>query len=63
MQRLGVGLATMTVSCLPGLTTSQTFVVTESPSAPAILGCDFLVKYGLIIDFEKGALKKLLVKV
>ena len=36
-----VGLATMTVR-LPGLTTHQTFVVTECLSAPAILGCDFL---------------------
>ena len=40
-----VGLATMTVN-LPGLTSPQTFVVTECLSAPAILGCDLLVKHG-----------------
>ena len=39
---------------LPNLTTHQTFVVVKRLSAPAILGCDFLTKHGLIIDFEKG---------
>ena len=48
-----VGLTTMEV-CLPSLTTRQTFVVVEHLSAPAILGCDFLTRHGLIIDFEKG---------
>ena len=48
-----VGLATMKVG-LPNLTTHQTFVVVENLSAPAILGCDFLTRHGLIMDFEKG---------
>ena len=48
-----VGLTTMKVQ-LPNLTTHQTFVVVERLSAPAILGCDFLTRHGLIIDFEKG---------
>ena len=48
-----VGLTTMEV-CLPSLTTRQTFVVVEHLSAPAILGCDFLTRHGLIMDFEKG---------
>lgn len=45
-----LGRATLEV-CLPNLTTHQAFVVVERLSAPAILGCDFLVKHGLIIDF------------
>ena len=48
-----VGLATMKVG-LPNLTAHQTFVVVENLSAPAILGCDFLTRHGLIMDFEKG---------
>ena len=51
-----VGLTTMRVG-LPSLTTHQTFVVAECLSAPAILGCDFLTRHGLIIDFEKGTFR------
>ena len=51
-----VGLTTMRVG-LPSLITHQTFVVAECLSAPAILGCDFLTRHGLIIDFEKGTFR------
>ena len=47
------GVTTMRVQ-IPNLTTTQKFVVVERLSAPAILGCDFLTKHGLIIDFDKG---------
>ena len=36
------------------LTSHHTFVVAERLSAPTILGCDFLTRRGLVIDFENG---------
>ena len=40
---------------LPNLISHHTFVVAECLSAPAILGCDFLIQHGLV-DFENGTL-------
>ena len=48
-----VGLTTMRVE-LNSLVATQTFVVVERLSAPAILGCDFLTQHGLILDFGQG---------
>lgn len=48
-----VGLTTMRIQ-LNNLKTTQTFVVVEHLSAPAILGCDFLTRHGLILDFGRG---------
>ena len=48
-----IGRTTMRVT-LPGITTSQTFVVAEHLSAPAILGCDFLTRHGLVLDLGTG---------
>lgn len=42
---------------LGNLVTDQSFTVVENLSAPAILGCDFLTKVGMIIDFQRGMFK------
>ena len=46
-----VGTTSLKVN-LGNLTALQTFIVVEHLSAPVILGCDFLTKQGLVMDFE-----------
>ena len=48
-----VGTTSLKVN-LGNLTAHQTFIVVEHLSAPVILGCDFLTKQGLVMDFEQG---------
>ena len=48
-----VGTTSLKVN-LGNLTAHQTFIVEEHLSAPVILGCDFLTKQGLVMDFEQG---------
>ena len=48
-----IGQTTVKVT-LHDLTTSHTFVVAEHLSAPAILGCDFLTRHGLVLDLGRG---------
>lgn len=48
-----IGQTTMQVT-LHDITCPQTFVVAESLSAPAILGCDFLTRHELVLDLGKG---------
>ena len=45
------GVATMTVE-LGQSSTNHKFVVVDFLSTPVILGCDFLIKHGYIIDFD-----------
>jgi len=37
---------------LNGLDTSHNFIVVNDLSTPVILGCDFLSKYGVLLDFS-----------
>ena len=46
------GVATMTVE-LGQFSTNHKFVVVDFLSTPVILGCDFLIKHGYIIDFDQ----------
>ncbi|XP_065903800.1 retroviral-like aspartic protease 1 [Dysidea avara] len=46
-----VGTATLKV-CLGGLEVDQLFIVVDNLSAPAILGCDFLMNNTITIDFK-----------
>ena len=48
-----LGTITLKVN-LGNLETDQSFTVVENLSAPAILGCDFLKKEGIVIDFQKN---------
>ena len=51
----GRGLASMGVTTIKvqlNNLEATTFVVLERLSAPVILGCDFLTRYGLVLDFE-----------
>ena len=48
-----LGTLTTTVD-LGILTASHNFIVVQQLSVPAILGCDFLSKHGVILDFEQG---------
>ena len=48
-----IGQTTVRVT-LHDLTTCHTFVVAEHLSAPAILGCDFLTRHGLVLDLGRG---------
>ena len=54
----GTELSLMETTTVPvilnGLNTSHTFIVVEHLSAPVILGCDFLSKHGVILDFGNG---------
>ena len=40
--------------CLGTLYTSHSFMVLNEMSSTVILGCDFLMKYNLVIDFSQG---------
>ncbi len=51
-----VGYTTMKVS-LPNITVHQRFVVAECLSAPAIVGCDFLTRHGVVVDFSRGTFR------
>ena len=48
-----VGTVNMRVT-LNGVEANLDFVVVDKLSAPAIFGCDFLKKYGILIDFDCG---------
>ena len=48
-----LGTTTMRVN-LGNLEADQNFTVVKSLSAPAILGCDFLKREGIVIDFQKN---------
>ena len=56
----GTELSLMGTTTVPvilnGLNTSHTFIVVEHLSAPVMLGCDFLSKHGVILDFGNGTL-------
>ena len=39
---------------LNGLNTPHSFIVMDNLSAPVILGCDFLFKHGMTLDFGNG---------
>ena len=45
------GVATMTVG-LGQFSTSHKFVVVDHLSTPVILGCDFLINHGYVLDFD-----------
>jgi len=46
------GVAAMTIS--PGkFSTAHTFVVVDHLSTPVILGCDFLMNHGYVLDFKR----------
>ena len=49
---LPLGTTTMRVN-LGNLEVDQNFTVVKSLSEPAILGCDFLKREGMVIDFQK----------
>ena len=48
-----VGTTSLKVD-LGNLMDHQTFIVVEHLSAPVILGCDFMTKQGLVMDFEQA---------
>ena len=48
-----LGTTTMKVN-LNNLETDQDFAVVDNLSAPAILGCDFPKKEGIVIDFQRS---------
>jgi len=48
-----VGTTSLKVD-LGNLMAHQTFIVVEHLSAPVILGCDFMTKQGLVMDFEQA---------
>jgi len=48
-----LGTFTLKVN-LDNLETDQSFTVVENLSAPAILGCDFLKREGIVIDFQNN---------
>ena len=48
-----LGTATVQVT-LNGLNVPHSFVVVDCLSAPVILGCDFLFKHGITLDFRNG---------
>ena len=48
-----LGTTTMKVS-LGNLETNQDFAVVDNLSAAAILGCDFLKREGIVIDFQRS---------
>ena len=48
-----VGTTTAQVA-LNGLDTHHNFVVVNDLSTPVILGCDFLLKHGVLLDFGKS---------
>ena len=51
-----LGTTTMRVN-LGNLEADQNFTVVKSLSAPAILGCDFLKREGIVIDFQKNVVR------
>ena len=51
---LSVRGITISPVILNGLNTLHSFTEVDTLSAPVILGCDFLFKHGMTLDFRKG---------